>query len=81
MSKQRDNLNDLHRTIIRIIENSLNRNPRLFSGCLCIEILDASDTVIASEVFATIAASDIREWIESKYVVLSDKSDWSIKVF
>ena len=81
MSKQRENLNNLHRTIIRIIENSLNRNPRLFRDCICIEILDASESVIASEVFDSISASDIREWLESKYVALSDLSKWSINIF
>ena len=81
MSKQRENLNNMHRTVMRYVESSTNRRPALFRDCVCVEILDVSGTVIASEIFGSTAACNIREWIESKYIALSDLTDWSINIF
>jgi hypothetical protein len=81
MSKQRENLNNMHRTVMRYVESSTNRRPALFRDCVCIEILDGADAIIASEIFSGAIASDIRAWLESEYVALSDLSDWSIRIF
>ena len=78
MSKQRENMNNMHRAIMGHLESL---NPKMLRDCICLEICDESGAVVASEVFGKICSSDVREYIDSKYIVLSDLSNWTINIF